>query len=488
MALVNPLSEKLVDKRCKKGYTFDRILSKKAGGTVVPAEFLERMKYFPGLDFAAFSAALEAPAVRALRINTLKTSAQRLLPLLPFRAAPLPFAENAFYAPEDKIGAHPAHHAGMLYMQDPSAISAVAAADPKNGLTVIDLCAAPGGKSTQLAAAIGKDGVLVSNEYVPARCRILQGNIERMGARNVIVTNLDTRELASFYGAAFDLVVADVPCSGEGMFRKYEVAGEEWSPAHVTACAERSREILENAAELCAAGGKLLYSTCTFSLEENEQNIDAFLTAHPDFSLLPVPEALAAVTANGVNFEGAAHDMTRCRRFYPHLSPGEGQFVALRGRRDDAAVTPATGQKKPTSLSRADEAPVRAFLADALTEAPAGNLVLWRDTVYLAPDFPIPSRGVFAAGVAIGTLQKGRIVPHHQFFSAYGSDFVRRLALSADDPRVARYLAGEEIDAPELLGNDGFTAVLFEGAPLGGGKAVAGRLKNHYPKGLRNRC
>ena len=154
----------------------------------------------------------------------------------------------------------------------------------------------------------------------------------------------------------------------------------------------------------------------------------------------------------------------------------------------DAAVTPATGQKKPTSLSRADEAPVRAFLADALTEAPAGNLVLWRDTVYLAPDFPIPSRGVFAAGVAIGTLQKGRIVPHHQFFSAYGSDFVRRLALSADDPRVARYLAGEEIDAPELLGNDGFTAVLFEGAPLGGGKAVAGRLKNHYPKGLRNRC
>ena len=454
---------------------------------MIPAEFLERMKAMQGLDFAAFSAALEAPAVRALRVNTLKTDSARLLPLLPFKAEPLPFAENAFYAPEDKIGAHPAHHAGMLYMQDPSAISAVAAAAPTRGQTVIDLCAAPGGKSTQLAAAIGDGGVLVSNEYVPARCRILQGNVERMGAKNVIVTNLDTRELADFYGAAFDLVVADVPCSGEGMFRKYEVAGEEWSPAHVTMCAERSREILENAAALCAAGGRLLYSTCTFSLEENEQNIDAFLTTHADFSLVAVPAALAAVTANGVNFEGAAHDMTLCRRFYPHLSPGEGQFVALLERRADAAVTPATGQKKPTFLSRADEATVRAFLADTLVDAPAGNLILWRDTVYLAPDFPIPSRGVFAAGVAVGTLTKGRVVPHHQFFSAYGARFARRLELSATDPRVARYLAGEEIAAPELVGNDGFAALLFEGSPLGGGKAVSGRLKNHYPKGLRNR-
>ena len=454
---------------------------------MVPVKFLERMKNLQGLDFAAFSAALEAPAVRALRVNTLKTSADRLLPLLPFTAEPLPFVEDAFYAPEDKIGAHPAHHAGMLYMQDPSAISAVAAASPARGIRAIDLCAAPGGKTTQLAAAIGDTGVLVSNEYVPARCRILQGNVERMGAKNVIVTNLDTRELADLYGAAFDLVVADVPCSGEGMFRKYEVAGEEWSEENVIACAARSREILENAAALCARGGRLLYSTCTFSLEENEQNIDAFLTAHPDFSLVPVPDALIAVTADGITFSGAAHSMAHCRRFYPHLSRGEGQFVALLERRADANVTPQTGQKKPPSLSRSDEATVRAFLSDVLIAPPVGELVLLRDTVYLAPDLPIPARGVFAAGVAVGTLQKGRIVPHHQLFSAYGRDFGRRLDLTADDPRVAAYLRGEEIAAPELSGRDGFAAILFEGAPLGGGKAVSGRLKNHYPKGLRSR-
>ena len=451
---------------------------------MVPAEFLERMKHFEGLDFAAFSAALDAPAVRALRVNTLKTTAAQLLPLLPFAADPLPFAENAFYAPDDKIGAHPAHHAGMLYMQDPSAISAVAAASPARGITAIDLCAAPGGKTTQLAAAIGETGVLVSNEYVPARCRILQGNVERMGAKNVIVTNLDTRELADFYGAAFDLVVADVPCSGEGMFRKYEVAGEEWSEGNVIACAARSREILENAAKLCTRGGKLLYSTCTFSLEENEQNIDDFLTAHPDFSLLPVPDALIAVTADGITFAGAAHDMSHCRRFYPHLSRGEGQFVALLQRRTDADVTPATGQKTPSPLAKKDEATVRAFLADVLEVPVTGELVLLRDTVYLAPDFPIPSRGIFAAGVAVGTLQKGRVVPHPQLFSAYGMAFKRRLNLTAEDPRIAAYLRGEEIECDTAL--SGYTAVMYEGVTLGGGKASSGRLKNHYPKGLRN--
>ena len=453
---------------------------------MIPAAFLERMKTLDGLDFDAFSAALDAPAVRALRVNTLKTTAERLFPLLSFAPRPLPFAPNAYYATDDKIGAHPAHHAGMLYMQDPSAISAVAAAMPCGPLRVIDLCAAPGGKSTQLAAAI-PSGVLVSNEYVPARCRILQGNIERMGVRNAIVTNLSTDKLADFYGAAFDLVVADVPCSGEGMFRKYEVAGEEWSPENVLACATRSREILENAAALTAPHGRLLYSTCTFSLEENEKNIDAFLSAHPDFSLTAVPEALLAVTADGIHFAGASHDLSRCRRFYPHLSPGEGQFVALLTRDASAEARPNKVQSTPASLSKSDEAAVRKFLTETLTDLPEGRLVALRDTIYLAPDFPTPSYGVFAAGVAIGTLTKGRIVPHHQFFSAYGTIFRRQLQLSADDARVARYLAGEELAAPELSGQDGFAAVLFEGSTLGGGKAVGGRLKNHYPKGLRNR-
>ena len=236
---------------------------------MIPEKFLDRMREMPGLDFDAFCAALEAPSVRALRVNPIKTTPEKLIPLLPFSADPLPFAAGAYYAPEDKVGALAAHHAGMMYMQDPGAISTVCAATPEESISAIDLCAAPGGKTTQLAAAIGSSGILVANEYVSARCRILQGNVERMGATNTVVTNLDTAVLADFYGPRFDLVVADAPCSGEGMFRKYDVAGTEWSVENVAACAARQREILSNAARLTRPGGRLLYSTCTFSLEEN---------------------------------------------------------------------------------------------------------------------------------------------------------------------------------------------------------------------------
>lgn len=450
---------------------------------MIPEQFLNRMRTMPHLDFDAFCAALETPAVRALRVNTLKTDAETLLPLLPFEAAPLPFGKDAYYATADKVGALAAHHAGMLYMQDPSAISAVAAATPESGARVIDLCAAPGGKSTQLAAAIAPDGVLVSNEYVPSRCRILQGNVERMGARHAIVTNLDTAVLADFYGAYFDLVVADVPCSGEGMFRKYEVASEEWSVENVAMCAARGFEILENAAKLVAPNGKLLFSTCTFSPEENECNVDRFLSAHSDFSLVPVAPEVESNTADGVSFEGLSQDMTLCRRFWPHLSPGEGQFVALLQRNGDVPVgTPRDAAAAPDKKTAAI---AWQFLDEVLSARPDGRLVQLRDDLYLAPDIPIPSRGVFAPGVCIGTLTKGRIVPHHQLFSAYGGDFRRTLSLSHGDARIAQYLRGEEIAAPELKSN-GFTAVLYEGAPLGGGKAVDGRLKNAYPKGLRN--
>lgn len=456
---------------------------------MIPEKFLDRMRGLLGDEFDAFELSLNAPNVRALRVNTIKTVGEKLLPLLPFSTSPLPFAADAYYAPEDKVGALAAHHAGMFYMQDPGAITTVCAANVQKGITAIDLCAAPGGKSTQLAAAIGEDGVLVSNEYVSARCRILQGNVERIGAKNVIVTNLDTAVLADFYGPCFDLVVADVPCSGEGMFRKYEVACEEWSPENVANCAIRQREILTNAEKLIAPGGRLLYSTCTFSLEENEQNVDWFLTRYPDFTLIPVSPEIAANTADGINFEHCKHDLALCRRFYPHRSPGEGQFVALLQRNDDAQ----TDKKARNGLAAPDkktEALAKAFLADVLTEIPAGKRVtLLRDSLWLTPDFPVPSGGIFAPGVCIGTLQKGRIDPHHQLPAAYGQQYKRQIDLAHGDPRVAAYLRGEELPltADEAAFGNGFAAVLYEGAPLGGGKIVGDRLKNHYPKGLRNR-
>ena len=454
---------------------------------MIPEAFLARMKNMPDLDFEAFRSALDQPAVRALRVNTLKTDADTVRALLPFDIQPLPFAENCFYAPADKVGGLAAHHAGMFYMQDPGAISTVLCAAPKSGITVLDMCAAPGGKSTQLAAAIAEGGILVCNEYVPARAKILQGNVERLGCRAAMVTNLSTDQLADFYGSYFDLVVCDVPCSGEGMLRKYEVAGEEWSEENIQICTERGYGIMENAARCVKPGGRLLYSTCTFAPEENERQIDRFLCEHPDFTLLPVPDKIANITANGVNFEGLSHDMTATRRFYPHLSPGEGQYVALLQRNVDASGAPSRADAA-IAPNKKDAQTVWNFLAETLEALPQGRLVQLRDDVYLAPELPIPPRGVYALGVCVGTLQKGRIVPHHQLFSAYGSQFRRKLNLAHGDARVESYLRGEEIAAPELNGQSGFAALLYEGAPLGGGKAVDGRLKNHYPKGLRNRA
>ena len=452
---------------------------------MIPEKFLERMQsLLPPDEYAAFIKALDEPAVRALRVNTVKAEATVLSPLLPFMGEALPFSDIAFLAGEEKVGAHPAHHAGMFYMQDPSAVSAVAAIPVTRGMRVLDLCAAPGGKSTALGTAIGADGVLVSNEYVSARCRILQGNVERMGLVNTVITNKDTTDLADFYGPIFDLVVADAPCSGEGMLRKYAVASEEWSEDNVALCAARQREILANAARLVAGDGLLLYATCTFSLEENEENVAWFLENHPDFRLIPTLNAVTAVTADGISLGG--HDLTHCRRYYPHKAPGEGQFLALFQR--DAGKSATLPQKDGLSpLTKAETDTVAAFLSDVLEKLPEGRLCRLRDTVYLAPAFPTPTSGVFAAGVAVGTVTKGRVEPHHHLFSALGREFKRRLNLTADDPRVAAYLRGEEIDAPELLGSkNGFACVLYEGAPLGGGKLVSGRLKNHYPKGLRN--
>lgn len=461
---------------------------------MIPEAFLARMSTLPGLDFSAFYKALERPPVRALRVNPVKTDEKTLLPLLPFATEPLTFLPGAFLAGADKVGALPAHHAGMFYMQDPSAISAVAAVPLKAGIRAIDLCAAPGGKTTQIAAAIGESGVLVANEYVPARCRILQGNVERLGLSNTVVTNLDTGALADFYGSYFDFVAADAPCSGEGMFRKYEVAPEEWSPENVALCAARQKEILENAARLTRPGGMLLYSTCTFSVEENEANVDAFLTGHPDFHLIPAAPAVAAVTADGIAFPGCRHgaELPLCRRFYPHLCPGEGQFLALFRREETAGgdrpqkSAGKGGQKEGAApLTPAETHTVSALIGEFCENLPPRQPVFLRGMVCLSPGIALPPRGVFAAGVTLGELTHGRLVPHHHFYSAFGRRFLRRLELKDGDERVLRYLAGEELDCPELASANGFAAVLYENAPTGGGKAVNGRLKNHYPKGLR---
>ena len=365
-------------------------------------------------------------------------------------------------------------------MQEPSAMMPIASAKIFSGMRVLDLCASPGGKSTQIANRIGEQGLLVSNEINASRCATLAGNIERMGLKNAIVTNTDAKTLGDALPAFFDVIVVDAPCSGEGMFRKMPEAIDEWNDDLPQLCAERQRGILEDIIPALRPGGLLVYSTCTFSREENEDTVLHFLKTHPDFSPEALPEAVLRHTVG---------DSDAMRRFYPHVARGEGQFCALLRRSPDALVPSAKKnkskdkEKRSPGFSDGDLKLIASFLNETLATKDHPTPVPFKGSAVLAPCvLPLPERVIYSAGVTVGSIVKGRIVPHHAFFTAYGREFIRRLSLSLDDPRVASYLHGDTVSAD--LPN-GWASVTVEGYPLGGIKVSDGVAKNHYPKGLR---
>lgn len=473
---------------------------------MLPIEFKERMKTLLGEDSEVFFAELEnGAAVRSFRVNTMKLSRDEFEETGPeIDRTEVDFPKGAYYTEERFPGSLPCHHAGMIYMQDPSAMATVHAVKIPEGAKILDSCSAPGGKTTQLAAFAGDSGIVVANEYEAKRCRILQSNVERMGCRNTVVVNLDTAVLAETYPEKFDFVLCDAPCSGEGMFRKNSQAVDEWSLQNVEMCAERQREILGNVAKCVAPSGKLIYSTCTFSLEENEMNVAWFLDNFSDFELDSVSSELEAVTSGGILLDGCPYDMTKARRFYPHVSKGEGQFIAVLKRsasesRPEAKETKKDKKKKQQQEKTRKEdaellAAAREFLKENLRSdfenGAEYELVALGSRAFLKPDIDLPKYGVFAAGVCVGEMMGKKFAPHHQLFSAFGGAFKRRVLLKQSDAETVAYLKGLEINVAdrEKFADkaDGWAAVLVDNCPLGGGKISGGVCKNHYPKGLRN--
>lgn len=457
----------------------------------LPKAFCERMRRLLGDEYPAFLAAYEREPQKGLRFNPCKGDGDtaNFLANSTFPLRETGFAENGFYFDETEagVGNTPEHHAGMIYVQEPAAMIPVAAASGYlcRGDYVLDVCAAPGGKSTQLAALIGREGLLVSNEFVPARAKILLSNIERLGIPNAIVTNTDAKHLASWYENAFDCVLVDAPCSGEGMFRKNPFAISEWSEENVAMCAERSFGILSDAQNCLRPGGILIYSTCTFAPEENEELISRFLAAYPDYTVLELPDAIRRVTTPGLSVPGCREDLSRSARCYPHVTGGEGQYVCL-------LQKGGTGERQPTEdtlklPAKAEQKAADALLADLF---PKDKLPLVRrcgETLYVTPAHLRVPGVCFSCGVKLGEQKGERIVPHHQLFSAYGRDMKRVWDFSARDPRISAYLHGDTVSltAEENIVGEGFGCVTVDGCPLGGAKNVGGILKNHYPKGLR---
>ena len=446
----------------------------------LPEKFAERMKFLLGDDFDNYKKALDDNPVRAFRVNIDKISVEDFLKINPFDTQKIPYVENGFYFEDEKIGNHPYHHAGMIYVQEPGAMMPAECVKIDPEWHILDMCAAPGGKSTQLKNKLGEKGVLVSNEIVPSRCKILTGNVERLGLKNVVTTCMDTKKLASVFPETFDLIMVDAPCSGEGMFRKEEIAIDEWSEENVKNCALRQKEILENATKCLKNGGYIVYATCTFSLDENEKIVDDFLKNHPDFEIVKVSEIVEKNTCDGIKFDGCqCKNIHFARRFYPHKNKGEGQFAAVLHNTNSARnYTPVKGNKN----DKIDKI-IYDFLDDTLQDYYRENVLLHKGTpVYFDPDFKAGKATVFAMGITIGEVRKNYIQPHHQFFMGMGENFKRKIELSPDSDEIKKYLHGEEF---ETSCPNGWAVVTVSGCAVGGAKVVNGRAKNHYPKGLR---
>lgn len=461
----------------------------------VPSVFASRMRRLLGSEFAAFFEPWEQPlCTRGIRVNTLKTSASQLREILSFPLSPVPFSQNGFVTDTPfRAGRDPLHHAGAYYVQEPSAMSAVTVLAPTPGERILDMCAAPGGKSTQIAAALQGDGLLWSNEYVPARARILLQNMERCGVRNGVVSCGDTALLADALPGFFDAVLVDAPCSGEGMFRKEPEAIADWSEQTIGLCANRSREILDNAAQCVRPGGRLVFSTCTFAPEENEGAVLRFLHDHPDYTLVKIdaPFGRPAFDVDRIHpfisselcAFAASVDTTFCRRIFP-IDGGEGHFIALFYRAPgNASVTqPFTPSPKDPYADSA-----RTLYGDCFADTPHGTFATFGATVRLLPPLFPAVRGVtiLNAGVPIAELcgeRTKRLEPTHAVFQAATRENCRRVAdLPLSDPRVIAFLHGEEIP----VDGSGYTGVAVNGILTGFGKATGGRLKNRYPKGLR---
>lgn len=429
---------------------------------MLPQNFLLRMERKLGAGYPAFLASYDGPPVRGVRINTLKTDAASFQAVSPWPLEPGGIAPDSFViaSPAEGIGNHPYHAAGLIYVQEPSAALPTAMADIRPGMRVLDLCAAPGGKSGAAAAALAGRGLLVANELVPARAKVLEATLERMGAVNAAVTNARPSAVADAFEGYFDVVLIDAPCSGEGMFRKDAGAAAQWSEAHVASCAARQRLILGDAARCTAPNGVIVYSTCTFSDEENEQNVAWFIEAHPEFML---------------------EDM---RRLYPHTCRGEGHFAARMRKMDGVRA-----EQDPLRLRPCMETAYNAFMQDTFETSPAGEAFLLPDGRVTLMREALPEGlgrlRVLASGVMAGETVKGRMEPSHALFmAAHGGAYRRMVELGEGGPQaLCAFMAGETVPCLEEL--HGYCAVAYRGYTLGFGKADHGTLKNHLPKGLR---
>ena len=436
----------------------------------LPLEYMEKMKVLLGDEYDDYIASFDAGRFYGLRANTLKISPEELQEKDVFALTNVPWCPSGFYYEgEERPAKHPYYHAGLYYLQEPSAMSPAATLPIAEGDVVLDLCAAPGGKTTQLAARLNGTGLLVANDISAGRAKTLLKNVELMGICNAIVMSETPDKIANRLPAFFDKILVDAPCSGEGMFRKEPDMVKSWDAKMLDFCQTEQAKILEACAPMLKEGGMLLYSTCTFSPEENEKSIGDFLENHPEFELVEIPKE------NG--FVSGLAPFEACARLYPHKLQGEGHFLALLRKKEidvEKTISAEDGKWTKQMDAFAD------FAKDVLKEMPKGIYKIYGDGLYLLPEGTpkLDKLRVLRTGWMLGTLKKDRFEPSQAFAMGLRKEEVKNVVdFPLEDERVIRYLKGETVEGE---GKDGWTLVCVDGFPLGWAKMQKGRLKNKY--------
>ena len=442
----------------------------------LPIEFCERMRELTGDEYDDFIKSYDTQINKGIRINTLKCSDS--LPMLN-SCEKIQWCEDGYYADNLIInGNHPYHASGVVYFQEPSAMAVACGMPIGENAKILDLCAAPGGKTTHIGARMGNHGLLLSNEIIPKRAAVLSENVERMGLTNTIVTNESPRQLSERFEGFFDGIIVDAPCSGEGMFRKEPQAVEEWSVNHTLSCAVRQKNILDDAYKMLKCGGYIMYSTCTFSYDENESVVQYMIDKYN--------MQLCHIDGLDMLSDGIGDGMQDCRRIFPHKNKGEGHFMALLRRTEESNPAKVHQKKKEkrkdTQLDLAINL-YREFEKSALNTKLDGEFVLFGDNLYLMPEYiNLDKLRVLRCGLHLGIIKRNRFEPSHALSHALPADmYINRIEFSLNSDEIKRYMHGETLSN----NTNGWCIITADSYSIGWGKGSNGIVKNHYPKALR---
>ena len=449
----------------------------------LPQLFVEKMKSLLGEEYSDYEACLKRPKQNGIRVNTSKISVEEFQKIAPFETEPVPWTKNGFFVgPKEKPAKHPFYHAGLYYIQEPSAMAPAAFLPAEPGDKVLDLCAAPGGKSTELGAKLRGEGILVSNDISITRTKALLKNLEMFGISNSVIVSEEPKNLVPVFYEYFDKVLVDAPCSGEGMFRKGSSEIKNWAEYGIEPYVKIQREIILDAVKMLKPGGYLLYSTCTFSPEEDEQLIEYLLEQEPGLSLADLPDCEGFDRGHAEWTVSGLQDVKKCIRLWPHRIKGEGHFLALL-KKDGS---PASDRKESGTARAVISEEAEAFLSGCRMDLDRDRIKEHKGRLIFMPK-ELPDLGrlrVLRHGLLLGEMKKKRFEPSQVLAMALsGSGYVRTLDLSLSDDRLMKYLKCETILADEK--EDGVYLITVCGYPLGWGKLSKGRMKNKYAPSWR---